>query len=222
VRRERGSHHGRSRSRVFALTSERSILARVAAGEPGAANECIEHFRGLVWSLARRLCPSPSEAEDAVQEIFIDLWRSAARFDASIASEATFVATIARRRLIDRARRRKRRPEQAMISETVAAPVDDNDQTEVSEVAEIAHRAFERLRPEQKRVLHLSIRQGQSHEQIATTTGLPLGTVKTHARRGLIRLRELLAAEGLPVDELTAPQRPARAKDDEDGDEGPG
>lgn len=218
MHRECGWPLRRSRHRAFALTSERSILARVAAGEPGAANECIEHFRGLVWSLARRLCPSPSEAEDAVQEIFIDLWRSAARFDANIASEATFVATIARRRLIDRARRRKRRPEQAMISETVAAPVDDNDQTEVSEVAEIAHRAFERLRPEQKRVLHLSIRQGQSHEQIATTTGLPLGTVKTHARRGLIRLRELLAAEGLPVEELSNPQRPEKG-DDPDGRE---
>ena len=122
-----------------------------------------------------------------------------------IASEGGWLGTIT-----------KRRPEQAMISETVAAPVDDNDQTEVSEVAEIAHRAFERLRPEQKRVLHLSIRQGQSHEQIATTTGLPLGTVKTHARRGLIRLRELLAAEGLPVEELSNPQRPEKG-DDPDG-----
>lgn len=187
-----------------ALTSERPILARVAAGEPGAANECIEQFRGLVWSLARRLCPTTSEAEDAVQEIFIDLWRSASRFDPSIASEATFVATIARRRLIDRTRRRKRRPEQAIVSEAVAAPEPRSDATETSEIAGIAQRALERLRPEQRRVLHLSIRHGQSHEQIATTTGLPLGTVKTHARRGLIKLREILAAEGFDVDEGTS------------------
>ncbi len=173
----------------------------MAAGEPGAAAECLQQFRGLVWSLARRLCPSATEAEDAVQEIFIDVWRSAARYDASIASEATFVATIARRRLIDRARRRKRRPEQTLVSEGIAARAAEGDSSELAEAAHYAQRAFERLRPEQRRVLHLSIRHGQSHEQIASTTGLPLGTVKTHARRGLIKLRELLAAEGFSVDE---------------------
>ncbi|MBL9121682.1 MAG: sigma-70 family RNA polymerase sigma factor [Phycisphaerae bacterium] len=195
-------------TRVCPLTSERPILARVAASEPGAATECIRRFRGLVWSLARRLCPTAAEAEDAVQEIFIDLWRSAGRYDASIASEATFVALIARRRLIDRTRRRKRRPEQFVSPESLGSipegpkgdegPADPSSDTR--EIAAIAQRAFDRLRPEQRRVLHLSIRQGQSHEQIATTTGLPLGTVKTHARRGLIKLREMLAAEGLEVD----------------------
>lgn len=173
----------------------------MADGEPGAAHECIEHFRGLVWSLARRLCPSPSEAEDAVQEIFIDLWRSASRFNPAIASEATFVATIARRRLIDRARRRKRRPEHGLIAEHLAAPAEPiDDPSERNETSQIAHEAFEKLRPEQRQVLQLSIRHGQSHEQIATSTGLPLGTVKTHARRGLIKLRELLAAEGFEID----------------------
>jgi RNA polymerase sigma factor (sigma-70 family) len=188
------------------LSSDRPILMRVAAGEVGAANECIRHFRGLVWSLARKLCPSPTEAEDAVQEIFIDIWRSAGRFDPSIASETTFVALIARRRLIDRSRRRKRRPEQLVSPEALGAVTDDHvtddDQarSDARDAASLAQAALSQLRPEQRRVLHLSIRQGQSHEQIATTTGLPLGTVKTHARRGLIKLRELLAAQGFDLD----------------------
>lgn len=162
--------------------------------------ECIERFSGLVWSLARRFCASAVEAEDAVQEIFIDLWKSAERYDAAIASETTFVAMIARRRLIDRGRKRQRRPEQAAIPDTIAAPADrQEDRSGTCEEAAIAARAFERLRPEQKMVLTMAIRNGASHEQIATTTGLPLGTVKTHARRGLIKLRQILAEEGFDV-----------------------
>src|SRR5689334_16385093 len=72
-----------------------SILQRIATGERAAVQECIDAYGGLIWSLARRWSPAPHEAEDAVQEIFIDLWKSAARFDQAQASETTFVAMIA-------------------------------------------------------------------------------------------------------------------------------
>lgn len=179
------------------MNSEPSILRRVAEGDPAAPGECMERFSGLVWSLARRLCPSPTEAEDAVQEIFIDLWKSAPRFDPDIASETTFVAMIARRRLIDRGRRRARRPEVPQIPDIVMDPTARRDETEIGEEQRLAQEAFNRLRPEQQEVLQLAIRHGCSHEQIATATGMPLGTVKTHARRGLIRIRQLLAERGL-------------------------
>jgi RNA polymerase sigma-70 factor (ECF subfamily) len=181
-----------------------SILQRVAAGEPGAINECLNRFHGLVWSLTRKLGAPAADAEDAVQEIFLDLWKSAPRFDPSIASETTFVAMIARRRLIDRGRRRMRRPEAMMIEESVASPSTESDPVEVREAAAVVQDAFRTLRPEQQRVLQLSIHHGCSHEQIATATGLPLGTVKTHARRGLIRLRQVLADAGVAPDGLRA------------------
>lgn len=174
-----------------------SILQRVASGDPAATTECIARFSGLVWSLARKLCANPSEAEDAVQEIFVDLWKSAGRFDPAIASETTFVAMIARRRLIDRGRRRMRRPEVPQIPETIADARERRDGTEANEQLAIAQRAFEQLRPEQRQVLQLAIHQGCSHEQIATATGMPLGTVKTHARRGLIKIRQILAEQGV-------------------------
>lgn len=179
------------------MVHDPSILHQVASGDPRAMGECMERFGGLVWSLARRVTASASEADDAVQEIFIDLWKSAGRFDPSIASETTFVAMIARRRLIDRGRRRKRRPDAASLPDAAqpeAAP--EADRTERSEQAARATAAFELLRPEQQRVLQLAIYHGCSHEDISRTTGLPLGTVKTHARRGLIRLREILRDEG--------------------------
>src|SRR5215813_10857739 len=95
--------------------SELALLARVAGGDPGAVRDCLARYGGLVWSIARRF--EGGDAEDAVQEIFLDLWRSAARFDPQIASEPAFVAMIARRRLIDRRRTRQRRP----ITEAIAA-----------------------------------------------------------------------------------------------------
>lgn len=183
-----------SRKRRAPKSDEPPILERVARQEPGAVDDMMKRFGGLVWSLARRTCPNSTEAEDAVQEIFVEVWRTAHRFDSSIAGEATFVAMIARRRLIDRTRRRTRRPQPVALQESTADSAPEDDRSEMLEQAGVASEAFEQLRPEQQQVLRLAIHHGRSHEQIAATTGMPLGTVKTHARRGLIRLRQLLEA----------------------------
>lgn len=180
-----------------------SLLKRIAAGDGGAVRECIDRYGGLVWSLARRMSPAPAEAEDAVQEIFLDLWRSAARFDPGISSEVTFVAMIARRRLLDRRRTRRRTPETSSLADE-PTPVEHAGAARMEACAEagLAASALAQLRPEQRLVLVLSACHGLSHEEIASTVNMPLGTVKAHARRGLLRVRELLgspavAAEGL-------------------------
>jgi hypothetical protein len=90
-----------------------------------------------------------------------------------------------------------RRPEVPQIADTVADPAELVDQTEIGEQHGIAQKAFAQLRPEQQQVLQLAIHHGCSHEQIATATGMPLGTVKTHARRGLIKIRQILAEQGV-------------------------
>ncbi len=172
-----------------------SILQRIAEGRREAVDECLNRYSGLVWALARRLCQDPSEAEDAVQEIFIELWTKADRFDPSRASEPTFVAMIARRRLIDRRRQRNRRPESVPLADDPEhAEANQVELLEQQDEARRALQALDRLRPEQREVLTLSIQQGLTYDQIAQRTGMPPGTVKTHARRGLIRLRELLDA----------------------------
>jgi RNA polymerase sigma-70 factor (ECF subfamily) len=169
------------------------MFQRVARKDPAAIRECIDRFGGLVWSLARRFSATEADAEDAVQEVFLNLWKSAARYDPGVASEATFVAMIARRRLIDRNRARRRDLPSEPLGDRIE-PARENEATppDVTEEAAVAARALEQLHPEQQRVLRMSIYRGLSHEQIAQATGLPLGTVKTHIRRGLIRVREML------------------------------
>ncbi|BBO33397.1 RNA polymerase [Lacipirellula parvula] len=158
--------------------------------------DCLARYGGLVWSLARRFSPTNADAEDAVQEVFIEVWRNADRYDEAIASEATFIAMIARRRLIDRQRRSERQPQTTSWDETTL-PQSARDPAEWLQVCDDAKRArakMQELSDEQQRVLLLALEGGCSQSEIAERLRLPLGTVKTHARRGLIRLRELLAA----------------------------
>jgi len=174
-----------------------SLLDRVAANEVAAMKECIDAYGGLVWSLARRLLAPGADVEDAVQEVFIELWNSAGRFDASVGSEVTFVAMIARRRLIDSGRRRQR--QQRLVNELQQRAEPDetaivDESLGTSEEARLAAAAIDQLRPEQQQVLKLAIHFGLTHERIAEHTGLPLGTVKTHVRRGLMKVREKLEA----------------------------
>jgi RNA polymerase sigma-70 factor (ECF subfamily) len=153
----------------------------------------MDEFGGLVWAIARRMTRTRADAEDAVQEIFVDIWRSAGRYDPRQGSEKVFVATIARRRLIDRIRRGKldhlRDPEEALEDLRWAHSGDDG---EIAVEAEHAARVVARLRPEQRKVLRMGLLEGMTHSEIARATGMPLGTVKTLMRRGLIQVREWL------------------------------
>jgi RNA polymerase sigma-70 factor (ECF subfamily) len=165
----------------------------VASGDNAAVREVMDRFGGLVWSLARRSCFNPADAEDATQEIFLDLWKSADRYDPSKGSETLFVAMIARRRLIDRIRKQGREPRMEDVEDLgyELASADESDAETYAE-ATLAAKAVEMLKPAQKKVLELGLLKGLSHSEIADATGMPLGTVKTQMRRGLIRVRELM------------------------------
>ena len=177
-----------------------TLLERVASGDVAAVQQCIDCYGGLIWSLARRLVPRQADAEDAVQEVFIALWKSAERFDPSVAGESTFVAMIARRRLIDRQRRLSRRIDGAQsipIEDIdVASKASEHNGVDMRDEAARAAEAVTQLRPEQQKVLRLAVYDGWSHQRIADHLQMPLGTVKTHVRRGLVRVRELLTSPG--------------------------
>jgi len=176
------------------------ILERIATGDQRAVKECMEVYGGLVWALARRYHYSAADAEDATQEIFLEVWKSAGRYDATMGAEAVFIATIARRRLIDRIRAAKRRPvteefdESFAVSQSLEAP----DAGVLAVDAEVATRALARLGQGERDVLLMGVVDGMTHSEIAMATGKPLGTVKTQLRRGLLKIRDMLdgAKEG--------------------------
>lgn len=174
-----------------------AILQRIGNGDRDAIQECLNKYSGLVWSIARQMLRNSIDAEDAVQEIFVDIWKNAGRFDETKSSETTFVAMIARRRLIDRIRYSTRRISADSLDDVLLEPFTRADKDmQVSLEAQQAAEAMRNLRPEQQQVLRLSIIQGMSHQEISDATGLPLGTVKTHVRRGIIQVREQLGLAG--------------------------
>jgi RNA polymerase sigma-70 factor, ECF subfamily len=181
------------------------VLKRIAQGDSRALRECIDQFGGLVWSIARRLTRTRADAEDAVQEIFTDLWRSANRFDAAQGSEKVFITTIARRRLIDRLRRSSSQGTTESIDEIETLTwADPGTKAETSAEAQTAARAVMQLRPEQRQVLELGLLQGLSHSEIADALQMPLGTVKTMMRRGLIQVRQLMGVAAVASDEVAS------------------
>lgn len=172
---------------------EPSVLQRMADGDRGAVKDCIDRYGKLVWSVVCRFCPVPGDREDAVQEIFLEVWRSAGRYRTKIASEGTFITMIARRRMIDRLRKHKRQPALSDIDDVADSvteiPAGGEDNAELVNVT----RALSVLTPDQQTVIRLSVVHGYSHGEIAEKTGIPVGTVKTHIRRGLMRVRDQLS-----------------------------
>lgn len=186
------------------LKADVPVLPMIAAGQQHAVAECIDRYANLVWALARRSCPDTETAEDAVQDIFLKLWKAAGRFDPEIASESTFVAMIARRCLIDLSRKRRWETSDEGLDRVAEMEMNAAERVELNDEAAKAKRVLETLPVDQKTVIKLSVYEGLSHSLIAETTGLSLGTVKTHIRRGMLRLRESLfpAANDLVVSQV--------------------
>jgi RNA polymerase sigma-70 factor, ECF subfamily len=176
--------------------AQEPLLPLIAQGAGEAVNECVERYGPLLWSMARRMSPTRADAEDAVQEIFMHLWRSAGRFDPARGKERTFVALLARRRLIDRLRqhtvkgRIEVHAEEAEIEATITSVPEG-----VAVDAQLAAQVIDSLPEEKRNVLVMSLADGFSHSEIAERTGLPLGTVKSTVRRSLLLIRAELGLD---------------------------
>lgn len=173
---------------------EPTVLERIASGDASAVRDCLDQYGGLVWAIAKRLCRTTTDAEDATQEVFIELWQKADRFDVRQSSESTFIAMIARRRLIDRFRRDQAAPEiTAMYDEMAELSLPSRESSlELADEASKAAICMSRLSEIQQHVLSLSINHGASHSSISSRLKIPLGTVKSYARRALLQLRECM------------------------------
>ena len=163
-----------------------ALLRRLAAGDQTALGTFYDLYAGLANGLALRILRDTSEAEDVVQEVFVQVWRQATRFDTSRGSAEAWLCTITRTRALDRLRRRaSRREEQA--DETPAATAAPR-----TEEALAVRKALDGLSDSQRRALELAYYEGLTQTEIAARLGEPLGTIKTRIRTAMIRLREVL------------------------------
>jgi len=170
-----------------------SLVAGFRAGDEGALAEAYARWSSLVYTLAVRSLGDTGEAEDVTQKVFIAAWRGRTGFDEGRAALPAWIVGIARHTIADahEARARRRRLEQSLVDEAELYTVDES-----ADVAErlLIGEELNRLEPVPQRVMRLAFYEDLTHVQIADSLGLPLGTVKSHIRRSLTRLRTRLEA----------------------------
>ena len=180
--------------KVSAIQSDNndSILARIASGESGSFELLIEKYGNLVWSIGKKFLYRQSDLEDAVQEVFIAIWKSADKYDASKAKEITFVSMIARRRFIDHLRKiTKHKNLESIDDDNIGHQLYKESLLNESTDLQLVKNAIQSLDIDDQELLNLSVYQGYSHSEISKLLNIPLGTVKTRIRRNLIKLKEI-------------------------------
>jgi len=168
-------------------------MALVHDGEPRAFEVIFDRHADAAFSLAYRMCARRAMAEDIVQEAFLSLWRSGARYDRARGSVRSWVLSAVHNRAIDAFRREVAKGGRDVRDEGVAErlPAGDRTDTEVErrDEAQRVRRALAELPEDQRRVIELAYFGGFSHSQIAEMLALPVGTVKGRMRLGLMKMR---------------------------------
>jgi RNA polymerase sigma-70 factor (ECF subfamily) len=167
---------------------ESAMLTRIGQRDENAMEEIFRRYSGPVYSVALRVLRDSSQAEDVLQEVFLQLWRKPAAFVQNRGSLGAWLVVIARNRAIDVLRRRK--PSDSVDDVVLASTVNVADEAERNTMMEKVRRVIADLPMEQRKSLELAYFEGLSHTEIASRTGDPLGTVKTRIRQALISLRK--------------------------------
>jgi RNA polymerase sigma-70 factor, ECF subfamily len=180
-----------------AQTADVELLKAVARGDEQALAQLYDNYRIILFGLLVRILNSREEAEDVLQEVFLQVWRRARDFDETRGKPFTWLVTLARSRAIDRLRSlgARDRVAQASVREAVEEVSDAARDTFRSEQRALVTSALSQLPEDQKRPLVLAYFDGLTQSEIAAALGAPLGTVKTRMRAGMIKLRELLSGK---------------------------
>jgi RNA polymerase sigma factor (sigma-70 family) len=179
-----------------AQLSDEALLGAVARSDEAALAELYDRFGRMAYGLALRVLRDSALAEDAVQDAFLNVWRSAESFQADRAKASTWVLTFVHRRAVDLVRREERRrtePEEA--APEPAGPGADEDAERRSK-REVVQDALRQLPPEQREAIELAYYGGYTQSELAERLGEPLGTIKSRMFTGLQRLRSHLAEAG--------------------------
>jgi RNA polymerase sigma-70 factor, ECF subfamily len=170
------------------------LASRIAAGDPSALRSAYDTYAGRVLALSLRIVRSKAEAEDVVQDTFLEVWRRASEFDGSRGELSSWIMAMARSRSIDKVRRAKVRARYAQTEPVEAPPSTPDEQAAQHRDGAKLRGVLETLPPEQRSALELAYFDGLTQQQIADRTGLPLGTVKTRLRLALEKLSTQLEA----------------------------
>jgi RNA polymerase sigma-70 factor, ECF subfamily len=170
-----------------------TLLTHVAKGDQAAFEALYDQLASSVYGLIRKVLRNPSQAEEVTQEVLLEVWRSASRFDPARGGAATWVLTIAHRRAIDRVRAEESATAREQRSAQVPADIDEVAETvEASMDAERLRRCLAGLTELQRESITLAYYGGYSYAQVAALLNTALGTIKTRIRDGLTRLRACL------------------------------
>jgi RNA polymerase sigma-70 factor (ECF subfamily) len=176
------------------------LVERIARGDQQALADLYDRFSGPLYGTALRVLRDPAEAQDVVHDVFVTLWEKAGTFEVGRGSAFSWAVTLVRNRAIDRVRMRRRRAE--LLARSVPADLGYAEASTAASGGETAAQdddarairaAVATLPLEQKRALELAFFSGLTQEEIAKKLSEPLGTVKARIRRGLIKLRDLVA-----------------------------
>jgi len=177
------------------------LLRQIAGGDRSAFAEFYDRHSTLMFSVASKILNDAAEAEDVLQEAFLQIWEKAGKFDPNLGKASSWAAILVRNKAVDKiraSRRRTRLAEEAGTESAIAAEVADtvNDRLQGHEQAKLIQTAIVGLPGEQRQAIELAYFSGLTQDEISKKLNTPLGTIKARIRRGLLKLRDQL--EGLP------------------------
>lgn len=169
------------------------LLRAIARGERAAFSDLYQRTSAKLFGVCLRMLRERSEAEDVLQDVYVSVWKRADRFDPSLAAPMTWLITLARNRAIDRLRQRRECPlDDAAIAELMDDGPTPALMAESSEQRQRLERCMDALELKQKSAVRAAFFTGATYSELAERCGVPLATMKSWIRRGLIRLRDCL------------------------------
>jgi RNA polymerase sigma-70 factor (ECF subfamily) len=178
------------------LDEEQTLLARVARKDAGAFESLYDRFGRPVYSVAMKMLRDQAAAEEVTQDVFLSLWRTAGQFDPRKSAARTWILSMAHHKAVDAVRRRRVRAAEPLTESMVDDP-DVAGQALRAVEAERVREALGALSESQRQALALAYYEGLTQQEVAARLGVPLGTIKTRMRDGMLKLRESLGPQML-------------------------